>query len=143
MLYGTDSVLFLRILNKRSGTCEQAVGDDLWRQAERPLEDKAARRGIRDVRVPRVEAWRIHHPVSISERRGAARRAVSVIDPRAGLRAPRQRSRGLRSAASPRCVASAGQTRRAGSVLGGFGMRTLVSTNSVDKTVLSLARRPQ
>ena len=49
------------------GTGEQAVGDDLRRQAERPLEDKGACRGIRDVRVPRVEAWRIHHAVSISE----------------------------------------------------------------------------
>ena len=57
------------------GPGERAVGDDLWRQAERLLEDQGACRGIRDVRVPRVEAWRIHHAVSISEQRGAARAA--------------------------------------------------------------------
>jgi hypothetical protein len=58
-----------------AGTGEQAVGDDLWWQAERSLEDKAACRGIRDVCVPRVEAWRIHHGVSISGRPGAEGRA--------------------------------------------------------------------
>jgi hypothetical protein len=56
-------------------TSEQAVGDDLRRQAERALDDKGACRGLRDVSVPRVEAWRIRHGVCISERPGAGGRA--------------------------------------------------------------------
>jgi hypothetical protein len=61
-----------------AGPGEQAVGDDLWRQAERPLEDQGACRGIRDVRVPRVEAWTIHHEgqhLSHGRAPGAARAA--------------------------------------------------------------------
>lgn len=46
---------------------EQAIGDDLRRKAERALENPGPRRGIRGVRVPRVEGRGIRHGVSISE----------------------------------------------------------------------------